>query len=70
MAVQVFADIEYLYIVTALFPSRYIKSSFDSILYTDVPSGVVVHAATVSVFVVFDVIVLICPFHVPDMILT
>lgn len=68
---HVLPDIEYLYIVTALLPNRYIKSSFAVSSNSLVASGVVVHAAdTVSCVAVLDVIVLICPIPSPAVILT
>lgn len=70
ITVQVLPLIEYLYIVTALLPIRYKKSSFASIANTDVPSGVVVHVGTVRVVAVLLDIVLICHIPVPDMIRT
>lgn len=67
---HVFPLIEYRYIVTALFPIRYKKSSFPSILYTLVASGVTVHAGTVSVVPVLLDIVRTCPIPVPAVIRT
>lgn len=63
-------DIEYLYIVTALLPNRYIKSSFELTSNTLVASGVTDQADdTVNCVDVLDVIVLTCQIPVPEVIL-
>lgn len=68
---QVFVDLTYLYIVTALFPSKYALSSLASIANTDVASGCIVQAVdVVSCVAVFDAMFLICPIPVPAVILT
>lgn len=68
---QVFVDLTYLYMVTALFPIKYALSSFASIANTDVASGWMVQAVDVVICVaVLDAMFLICPIPVPAVILT
>jgi len=57
--------------VEAPFPIKYIRSSLDSMTYTESMLGGVDHAAlTVSWVAVLEAIVLICPAPVPDRIRT
>lgn len=71
IVVQVFVDLTYLYMVTALFPIKYALSSLASIANTDVASGVVVQAVdTVSCDAVLDAMFLTWPIPAPAVILT